>query len=43
MADDVDFVTVAAVYLHGRADFEKFTLETTSAMIRLAGASTKTC
>jgi uncharacterized protein (TIGR02246 family) len=24
MADDVDFVTVAAVYLHGRADFEKF-------------------
>ena len=24
MADDVDFVTVATVYLHGRADFEKF-------------------
>jgi uncharacterized protein (TIGR02246 family) len=24
MAEDVDFVTVAAVYLHGRADFEKF-------------------
>jgi hypothetical protein len=24
MADEVDFVTVAAVYLHGRADFEKF-------------------
>ena len=24
MADDVDFVTVADVYLHGRADFEKF-------------------
>jgi uncharacterized protein (TIGR02246 family) len=24
MADDVDFVTVATVYLHGRPDFEKF-------------------
>jgi uncharacterized protein (TIGR02246 family) len=24
MADDVDFVTVASTYLHGRADFEKF-------------------
>lgn len=24
MAEDVDFVTVAAVYLHGRTDFEKF-------------------
>ena len=24
MADDVDFVTVATVYLHGRGDFEKF-------------------
>ena len=24
MADDVDFVTVATAYLHGRADFEKF-------------------
>ena len=24
MADDVDFVTVATVYLHGRSDFEKF-------------------
>jgi uncharacterized protein (TIGR02246 family) len=24
MADDVDFVTVATTYLHGRADFEKF-------------------
>jgi len=24
MADDVDFVTVADVYLHGKADFEKF-------------------
>ena len=24
MTDDVDFVTVATVYLHGRADFEKF-------------------
>jgi uncharacterized protein (TIGR02246 family) len=24
MADDVDFVTVADVYLHGQADFEKF-------------------
>src|SRR6201993_4583241 len=24
MADNVDFVTVATVYLHGRADFEKF-------------------
>jgi len=24
MADDVDFVTVATVYLHGRTDFEKF-------------------
>jgi len=24
MAEDVDFVTVATVYLHGRADFEKF-------------------
>jgi len=24
MAGDVDFVTVATVYLHGRADFEKF-------------------
>ncbi len=24
MADDLDFVTVATVYLHGRADFEKF-------------------
>jgi uncharacterized protein (TIGR02246 family) len=24
MAADVDFVTVATVYLHGRADFEKF-------------------
>jgi uncharacterized protein (TIGR02246 family) len=24
MGDDVDFVTVATVYLHGRADFEKF-------------------
>ncbi|HXY23905.1 MAG TPA: SgcJ/EcaC family oxidoreductase [Candidatus Acidoferrum sp.] len=24
MADDVDFVTVATIYLHGRADFEKF-------------------
>ena len=24
MAEDVDFVTVAAVNLHGRADFEKF-------------------
>jgi uncharacterized protein (TIGR02246 family) len=24
MADDVDFVTVADVYLHGRADFETF-------------------
>lgn len=24
MADDVDFVTVATVYLRGRADFEKF-------------------
>jgi uncharacterized protein (TIGR02246 family) len=24
MAEDVDFVTVAAVYLHGKADFEKF-------------------
>ena len=24
MAEDVDFVTVAALYLHGRADFEKF-------------------
>ncbi len=24
MADDVDFVTVATGYLHGRADFEKF-------------------
>lgn len=24
MADDVDFVTVATVYLHGRADYEKF-------------------
>ena len=26
MADDVDFVTVATTYLHGRADFEKFHL-----------------
>src|SRR6266702_505579 len=24
MADDVDFVTVATAYLHGRSDFEKF-------------------
>src|SRR5258708_5142657 len=24
MADDVDFVTVATTYLHGRADFETF-------------------
>ena len=24
MAHDVDFVTVATTYLHGRADFEKF-------------------
>ena len=24
MADDVDFVTVATTFLHGRADFEKF-------------------
>lgn len=24
MAEDVDFVTVATTYLHGRADFEKF-------------------
>jgi uncharacterized protein (TIGR02246 family) len=24
MSDDVDFVTVATTYLHGRADFEKF-------------------
>jgi len=24
MANDVDFVTVATVYLHGKADFEKF-------------------
>src|SRR6267154_1233462 len=24
MAEEVDFVTVAAVYLHGKADFEKF-------------------
>jgi len=24
MADDVDFVTVATTYLHGRPDFEKF-------------------
>ncbi len=24
MADDIDFVTVSTVYLHGRADFEKF-------------------
>jgi len=24
MADDVDFVTVATTYLHGRADFENF-------------------
>ena len=24
LADDVDFVTVATVYLHGRADYEKF-------------------
>jgi uncharacterized protein (TIGR02246 family) len=24
MADDVDFVTVATAYLHGKADFEKF-------------------
>jgi uncharacterized protein (TIGR02246 family) len=24
MAADVDFVTVATVYLHGRTDFEKF-------------------
>jgi uncharacterized protein (TIGR02246 family) len=24
MADNVDFVTVATLYLHGRADFEKF-------------------
>jgi uncharacterized protein (TIGR02246 family) len=24
MADNVDFVTVATTYLHGRADFEKF-------------------
>jgi Domain of unknown function (DUF4440) len=24
MAEDVDFVTVATVYLHSRADFEKF-------------------
>jgi uncharacterized protein (TIGR02246 family) len=24
MAEDVDFVTVATVYLHGRADYEKF-------------------
>jgi uncharacterized protein (TIGR02246 family) len=24
MADDVDFVTVATIYLHGRADFEAF-------------------
>jgi uncharacterized protein (TIGR02246 family) len=24
MADDVDFVTVATVYLHGRVDYEKF-------------------
>src|SRR5215467_2583222 len=24
MTDDVDFVTVATVYLHGRTDFEKF-------------------
>ena len=24
MSDDVDFVTVATVYLHGRPDFEKF-------------------
>jgi uncharacterized protein (TIGR02246 family) len=24
LADDVDFVTVATTYLHGRADFEKF-------------------
>jgi uncharacterized protein (TIGR02246 family) len=24
MADNVDFVTVATVYLHGRTDFEKF-------------------
>ena len=24
MADDVDFVTVATVYLHGRADYEMF-------------------
>jgi uncharacterized protein (TIGR02246 family) len=24
MADDVDFVTLAALWLHGRADFEKY-------------------
>jgi hypothetical protein len=24
MADDVDFLTVATTYLHGRSDFEKF-------------------
>jgi uncharacterized protein (TIGR02246 family) len=24
MADDVDFVTVATTYLHGRSDFERF-------------------
>src|SRR5580700_12231651 len=24
MADDVDFVTVATTYLHGRSDFEQF-------------------
>ena len=24
MADEVDFVTVAATWLHGRADFEKY-------------------
>ena len=34
MADDVDFVTVATVYLHGRTDFEKFHIRLLSGRFR---------
>lgn len=34
MADDVDFVTVATTYLHGRADFEKFHTRLLSGALR---------
>ena len=40
MAEDVDFVTVATTYLHGRADFEKFHTRLLSGRFKEANLTT---